>query len=122
MLSGQESTGQGIVRKDGNLMLLAKGQVLLLDGAGQQVIHRLGDGRGRIPLLLANPQNLCHLPGGVIRGGRKADFALPHQFRHGFKRLLDSNVVVRLVEVVEVQIIRPEPFETGLDSLSHRAT
>src|SRR6187549_293187 len=75
MLARQQAARQWVIRHDGDVVIAATRNQLLLDAPGQQVVHWL-HGYDWLPaVFLSQPQHLTDLPGSVVRDGDATNLA-----------------------------------------------
>src|SRR5947199_3485190 len=67
LFTGEQPAGKRVVHNCRDPEAFAERQILLLDPACQEVVHRLRNQRWLVPALLADPESLAVLPGSVVR-------------------------------------------------------
>ena len=92
-----------------------RGEVLHLDAARREVVHRLRDPRLRPALPLTDREHLAHLPRAVVGRRRIADQSLDPQFLERGETLFHGHVIVGKMQIMDVEIVGPQPPRRGLD-------
>ena len=116
-IPGQESARQRAPRDDANPLGPAQRQHLPFFLAVDEVVVVLHRHEARPAVALGDLQHLRELPGVHARRADVARLAGPHDVVQRFQGLLDRRVRVEPVDLVEVDVVGPEPSEGGVDGL-----
>ena len=63
-------------------------------------------------MLLGDPMHFADLPAGVVRGRHVTNLAFANQSIHRIQRLFYGNAVIRLVQVIDIEVVRLESPQT----------
>src|SRR5262249_18588445 len=88
--------------------------------APQQAVVVLDNRKPGSAALAGDAVGLCELSHGDVRVTDRPHSPVPHELVEGGERLADGRRKVRLVEVVEVDVVGAEPLERSLDRPANR--
>ena len=106
--AGKNALGDGVIGHDGDAVLRAEGQHILLNPAGEQVVFRLK----RIQRRIAH--RILHLLNREVRYADGANLALLLEGQEGFHRLTDVDLGIRPVDVVKIDVFRVQAAQAAL--------
>src|SRR5208282_5714010 len=108
VFSREKSAGQREVGQDADAELAACGDQFALDAAIEQVVLVLrGDVRGE-SAAARDPMRVDRLPGGEVAMADVADLAGANQIVERLERLMLRRLRVRLMNLVEVDMVRAQ--------------
>src|SRR4051794_11397299 len=121
VLAGEQAVGEGEVGDQADADAGQRREQLLL---GSTVVQRVlvlrGDERAE-PGAGCCPVRVDDLPGREVRAAQIADLAFGDQLRQRLQGLLDRGDEVRLVQLVEVDVVGAQPPQAGLDGPAYVA-
>ena len=100
-------------------MLACEREVLHLELADEHIVDDLRHGRARHPGPVAQAFHLHDLPRGVVGHAPVGDLSRPQEVVHRADRLVDRRLQIRLVQVVEVDLLDAEPLQTLVAGVPH---
>src|SRR5665647_2439048 len=110
----KETAVQRRPREDAQAVLLRRGNDFQLNGAGEQVVDGLfADQAG---VVAPGGGGLCRgdVPAGEVAAARVQDLALLDGHLDGLPDLIPRGIPVDVVELVDVDVVRLEAFEAGV--------
>ena len=115
VLAREESVGQREVGEDAEPQVHGRRKKVVFDVAGQKRVFVLGRDEGLEALRHGNLCGLArHVP-GEVGVPDEANLALAHQVRQDLQGLLNGGLRIRGVHLQEVDPVRLEPRQGGLD-------
>ena len=122
VLAGQQAVLEREVRQQPDAERLARRHHLVLDGPVEQRVAVLRRHEPLQPRRPRRPVGVGDLPGGEVRGADVAHLARAYQVGERRQRLLDRRHVVGHVQLVQVDVVGPQPAQAALDRRHDRAT
>ena len=117
VFAGQQAAGQRAPADQPEALVGARRQYLALDVAADQVVQVLTAAEPLEPLTLRHGVGFDQLPGVEVAAPDVADPPLAHEVVQGPHRLLNRGVRVGPVDLVQVDVVGPEPLEAGVARL-----
>ena len=101
-------------RDDAQSVLLRRGNDFQLDGAGEQVVDGLFADQTGVVAPGGGGLRLGDVPAGEVAAARVQDLALLDGHLDGLPDLIPRGVPVNVVELVDVDVVRLEALEAGI--------
>jgi hypothetical protein len=117
VLSGEEAARQRIVGNDRDAFFLAERKQIALEAAKEQIVARLHGIDAHQILHFAAAERARHAMRHPVRDADIARLAGFHDGVERFQRLVDRRGGIETVQLIEVDIVRLQPLQRGVDRI-----
>ena len=115
VFAGEKSAGERAPHHHAEALILDHRHDLALEFASRDRVIGLHRLEAREPALVGNAERLHDLPGGEVRAADRVDETAAHAIVERAQGLLERRYGVEAVDLIEIHMIEPEPFQAAGD-------